>query len=149
MPTRPETGPGKREARLTAAQRQELIREIIKVRGHVTKPDWAFHPDWEHTEPYTTLIPMIGMIQHNSSLTQQENSHLRKMAAWQADSIDRTKIRSLRGYEEVWRIVDEQLTGEMAAVTDYSLGHTVVPRSWKNAFTDLEKIKKAPLKAEE
>lgn len=140
MPLKSELPPVRRESKITVAQRQELIETIIEKIEQETDPRWVFHPAWESIEPYTSLIPMIGLLEADSPLTRPQDLHLRKVAAWQAHSINRRKITGMKGYNELWAIVDTQLGSEMAQIAGFPEDLSAVPSSWKSAFVDQQKI---------
>lgn len=140
MPARGEINIPKREASITSAQRKALIDKIVNKRRAETDPRWVLHPAWESIEPYTHLIPMLGALESDPPLPPSIERHLRKITAWQADSIDRSKVRGMKGYEEVWAVT-EQLAGvEIAQAKNFPEDLKGIPRSWQKAFVDWQTI---------
>ena len=140
MSVKPEIGAPYREAAITNARRQSLIETIVDKRRNETDPSWVLHPAWESIEPYTHLIPMLGALEAEPPLSAAEESHLRKIAAWHAASIDRRKMTGMKGFEEIWSETEQKVGAEMAKINSFPADLKGIPRSWQKAFIDWQTI---------
>ena len=140
MPARGELNVQKREAPITSTQRKLLIETIVNKRRQETDPGWVLHPAWESIEPYTHLIPMLGTLESDPPLPDSVQKHLRKITAWQASSIDKSKVTGMKGFEEVWQDTEEKVGAEIAQVNSFPEDLKGISRAWQKAFIDWQTI---------
>jgi hypothetical protein len=140
MPASGELKTPSREAQITSKQRHSLIEEIVNKRRQETDPRWVLHPAWESIEPYSHLIPMLGALESDPPLPDAIQNHLRKITAWQASSIDRSKVTGMKGFEEVWSDAENKVGVEMAQINSFPEDLRGVSRPWQKAFIDWQTI---------
>ena len=140
MPARAEINTPIREASVTDAQRKSLIETIVNKRRQETDPRWVLHPAWESIEPYTHLIPMLGALEADPTLTEAQSAHLRKITAWQAASIDKGKVTGIKGFKQIWTEAEQKAGAEIAQVNGFPEDLKGISRPWQKAFIDWQTI---------
>jgi hypothetical protein len=113
---------------------------IVDKRRNETDPRWVLHPAWESIEPYTHLIPMLGALESEPPLPAAVESHLRKITAWHATSIDRSKMTGMKGFEEIWSETEQKVGAEIAKIGSFPEDLKGISRSWQKAFIDWQTI---------
>lgn len=145
MAPKTETAPNKTRPRITKTARESLKAGLIaKISSdaadpEVVKPQWVYLPQWEKVSEYMPLTSMLGLLE--SDIPTQQQAHLRKIAALNAVTLDRTAAGIVM--EDFWREVDDRIGDEIneaASLPDDMRGVSI---DWKNALADLLHIEVA------
>jgi hypothetical protein len=141
MPPRGERYSSSAETALSAEQRSSIVNELIRVAQAETEKV-ILDPGWLAEKPYVPLLAMTGYLTGKEDILPDEQMHLKRMMVLEAASIDHRKWQS-PSHQVFMEDVSRLVIDEVADFQGFSHDKRKMPKEWKDAANDRQKVYQA------